>query len=193
MPHEPNWEEYYDATSSRPLHFLYEHLQPLLIPPGRALEIGCGVGTGAIWLAEQGYSLLAVDQEKGAIDRLISRKPDYADIEFQMIDIQSLPIDEESFDLIVAQFSLFFIPEGEFEPVWEKIVKGLVCQGIFMGTFLGPRDSWAGQYIHHDYADVMRLMRDFDVVYHQEDERDGTTSLGDSKHWHVHHVIARRI
>ncbi|MBN1515861.1 methyltransferase domain-containing protein [Candidatus Sumerlaeota bacterium] len=42
-----------------------EHLIDIVarhpIPPGRALEIGCGTGTNAIWLATQGFRVTALD------------------------------------------------------------------------------------------------------------------------------------
>lgn len=37
------------------------------IKPGRALEIGCGTGTNALWLAEQGFDVLGVDVSPDAI------------------------------------------------------------------------------------------------------------------------------
>jgi 2-polyprenyl-3-methyl-5-hydroxy-6-metoxy-1,4-benzoquinol methylase len=32
------------------------------LPPGRALDLACGNGRNAIWLAEQGWDVTAVDQ-----------------------------------------------------------------------------------------------------------------------------------
>jgi SAM-dependent methyltransferase len=39
------------------------------LPPGRALELGCGEGADAIWLAEQGWQVTAVDISPTAIAR----------------------------------------------------------------------------------------------------------------------------
>ena len=46
---------------------LVEQLQGL--SPGRALEIGCGTGGNAIWLAEQGWTVTGVDYSDVAIGR----------------------------------------------------------------------------------------------------------------------------
>src|SRR5206468_8930829 len=37
------------------------------IPRGRAVELGCGTGTNAIWLAQQGFDVTAVDISPTAI------------------------------------------------------------------------------------------------------------------------------
>lgn len=39
------------------------------LAPGRALELGCGEGGDAIWLAAQGWDVLAVDLSQVALDR----------------------------------------------------------------------------------------------------------------------------
>ena len=40
---------------------------------GRALEIGCGTGTNAIWLARQGFDVLGLDLSARAIERARSK------------------------------------------------------------------------------------------------------------------------
>ncbi len=39
------------------------------LTPGRALDIGCGTGSNAIWLAKQGWQVTAVDHSEVAIDK----------------------------------------------------------------------------------------------------------------------------
>jgi SAM-dependent methyltransferase len=43
------------------------------IPTGRALEVGCGTGANAIWLAEHGFSVTANDVSPTAISRARER------------------------------------------------------------------------------------------------------------------------
>jgi len=40
-----------------------------VVTPGRTLEIGCGTGTNALWLAAQGFDVLGVDVSPLAIDQ----------------------------------------------------------------------------------------------------------------------------
>jgi len=39
------------------------------LTPGRALELGCGMGANAIWLAERGWQVTAVDFSNAAIEK----------------------------------------------------------------------------------------------------------------------------
>ncbi len=39
------------------------------LPPGTALDVGCGEGADAIWLARQGWQVTAVDPSRVALDR----------------------------------------------------------------------------------------------------------------------------
>lgn len=65
------WEERYRdrprVWSGRPNAALVRHAGPL--PPGRALELGCGEGADAIWLASAGWQVEAVDVSPTAIGR----------------------------------------------------------------------------------------------------------------------------
>ncbi|MFN3002230.1 FAD-dependent oxidoreductase [Mycolicibacterium wolinskyi] len=76
------------------------------LTPGRALDLGCGEGGDAVWLAEQGWHVTATDvsdtalgraaaeaKARGVADRITFERHDFA---------ESLP--EGRFDLVSAQF-----------------------------------------------------------------------------------------
>ncbi len=48
---------------------LQAHVDGGLLSPGRLLEIGCGTGTNAVWLAERGFDVAAVDLAPLAVER----------------------------------------------------------------------------------------------------------------------------
>ncbi|MFE9654285.1 class I SAM-dependent methyltransferase [Micromonospora sp. NPDC006431] len=66
------WDELYQQRervwSGRVNAVLAEVVEPL--PPGTALDLGCGEGGDAIWLAGQGWQVSAVDISTTALDRL---------------------------------------------------------------------------------------------------------------------------
>ncbi|WP_407560376.1 class I SAM-dependent methyltransferase [Streptomyces sp. 184] len=68
---EAYWEDRYRARdavwSGRPNPQLVAELADL--PPGTALEAGCGEGADAIWLAERGWRVTAVDISATALHR----------------------------------------------------------------------------------------------------------------------------
>ncbi|MEV6317947.1 methyltransferase domain-containing protein [Streptomyces sp. NPDC051776] len=76
------------------------------LPPGRALDLGCGEGADAIWLAQQGWRVTATDISRVALDRAAAHASDegVADrIAWQRADLaEAFP--EGSFDLVSAHF-----------------------------------------------------------------------------------------
>ena len=76
------------------------------LPPGRALDLGCGEGADAVWLAERGWNVVAVDISETALGARL-RKPrgrGVGDrIEFVQLDLSD-GFPDGTFDLISAQF-----------------------------------------------------------------------------------------
>ena len=75
------------------------------LTPGRALDIGCGEGANAVWLAEQGWQVTAVDYADSAIRRGRGLADERGvEVEFVVADAASYRPDGP-FDLI----TLFYI------------------------------------------------------------------------------------
>ncbi|MEO1063064.1 MAG: class I SAM-dependent methyltransferase [Actinomycetota bacterium] len=67
-----DWDERYRSGrqwSVEPNRFLVEQLVDRPLPAGRALDLGCGEGRNALWLAEQGWEVTGVDLSSVAIER----------------------------------------------------------------------------------------------------------------------------
>jgi SAM-dependent methyltransferase len=56
--------------------------------PARALDVGCGTGTHAVWLASQGFDVVGVDIAPRAIERARDRAGTAGDVEckFEVLD-----------------------------------------------------------------------------------------------------------
>lgn len=102
------WEDRYRSTervwSGRVNPRLAEVAADL--PPGRALDLGCGEGADALWLAERGWRVVAVDVSATALRRATeaaSARNMLAHIDFQRHDLnETFP--QGRFDLISAQY-----------------------------------------------------------------------------------------
>ncbi|MCA1839374.1 MAG: class I SAM-dependent methyltransferase [Actinomycetota bacterium] len=188
------WTKYFAATDNQPVHPMFHFLDPLMPHSGRAIDLGCGAGRGSVWLLEHGLQTIAVDISQEALDHLEAKLPPDADIQlirssFQDLDLAALG----PFDVIVAAFTLFFLPPDDYPKFWRSLVQTLKPAGLFAGQFLGVNDSWSDQGLTiHDRAAVEELLQPFEVLLLEEEEKDGPTALGDIKHWHAFHVIARK-
>ena len=77
MPH-PDWNESYAAgdipwDSGEPDNHLVEFIRSGAVAPGRALDVGCGTGTNALWLAGQGFKVLGIDVSSLAIEKACTK------------------------------------------------------------------------------------------------------------------------
>ena len=80
------------------------------MPPGRALEIGCGTGGNALWLAKQGWQVTALDFSTVAVDKARkSAASNGVDVGFVVGDASTYQ-PEGQFDLI-ATFYIQLFPE----------------------------------------------------------------------------------
>ncbi|MBP2704538.1 class I SAM-dependent methyltransferase [Microbispora sp. RL4-1S] len=105
-------EEFWDARyaqsdriwSGNPNMILVREVSGLT--PGRALDLGCGEGADAIWLAGRGWRVTAVDISAVALERAAreARTAGVADlVDWQRLDLgTSFP--DGVFDLVSAQF-----------------------------------------------------------------------------------------
>lgn len=106
-PEQLEWDEFYAATdriwSGRPNGALVTETADL--PPGRALDVGCGEGADALWLASRGWQVTALDVSQVALDRAAAAARE-AGLEVQWVHAglleAQLPVG--CFDLVSAQY-----------------------------------------------------------------------------------------
>jgi len=115
------------------------------LPRGRALEIGCGTGTNAIWLAQQGYDVLGVDIAPRAIERAQAKVPAGLRCRFAVVDILAAA-PEGRFDLVFDRgcFHVFDEP-GQRAAFAVRVASVLEPGGVWLSligsTEGAPRES----------------------------------------------------
>jgi SAM-dependent methyltransferase len=94
------WDEHYrtdqtpwDRGQVEPQ--LIEAVDAGVLPMGRILELGCGTGTDARYLAERGYEVVAVDVSPTAIERARSRG---GAVRYEVHDVLAGPVPGGPFD-----------------------------------------------------------------------------------------------
>ena len=75
------------------------------LPAGRVLDVGCGEGADAIWLAEQGWQVTALDVSQVALDRAAAQAADRGvAITWLHAGLVEAQLAADSFDLVTAQY-----------------------------------------------------------------------------------------
>ena len=106
MTDVPRWEEMYQAgtppwDTGRVSSELIRVVQAAKIGPCRAIELGCGTGTNAVWLAQQGFDMTGVDLVPQAVDRATKRATEAGvRVRFVAADLLKLPDLGEPFEFL---------------------------------------------------------------------------------------------
>ncbi len=105
------WDDRYGSAptiwSGRPNPHLVDQVTGLA--PGAALDVGCGEGADAIWLARSGWQVTGIDISQVALDRAAgvaaAAGADVAGrISWQQVDLLGWTPPDQQFDLVSAQF-----------------------------------------------------------------------------------------
>jgi SAM-dependent methyltransferase len=119
------------------------------LTPGTVLELGCGEGGDAIWLAEQGWQVTAVDVSGTALGRAAAQAAAVGvdeRISFDQHDL-SATFPEGEFDLVSAQFlhSPVELPRGE---ILRRAAGAVALGGSLLVVGHAEPPPWARH--HHD-------------------------------------------
>jgi len=116
------------------------------------LELGCG--NGQFWESRVtkipvSSTLILSDLSDGMVDIVYGKYSSNDNVNVKMIDIQNIPFPEESFDIVIANFMLYHVPDltkGLSE------VKRVLKSG---GTFYAATNSSKGmrEYLHNAFKD----------------------------------------
>lgn len=128
------------------------------LPPGQALDVGCGEGADALWLARHGWQVTAVDISTTALQRAAAAAVDSEGrVAWTRADLTITPPPADAFDLVSVQyFPLSLQPD-------HAALRGLLNAVVPGGTLL---------FASHDLADLSpRPEQGFDPGdYYQPDD-----------------------
>jgi SAM-dependent methyltransferase len=127
-----------------------EHLVELVeggaLPTGRALEVGCGTGTNALWLAERGYDVVAVDVAPLAIERARAKAGGAARCRFEVLDFLAAdPPDTPGapFDLVFDRGCFHVFDAAEVRARFARRVAAALAPGGAWLSVIGSTEGAA--------------------------------------------------
>lgn len=134
------------------------------LSPGRALDLACGAGRNAVWLAEQGWRVTAVDFSDTALANAhgLAAERD-VEVEWVQADLRAYVPPEQAFDLVVVLY--LQLPAGERRLVLGRAAAAVAPGGTMLvvghhldnlnGGWGGPKDP-AVLFTHEEVAAELR-------------------------------------
>lgn len=169
----PDWDQRYrngEHTIKEPSPLLRTVIANL--KPGRALDIACGVGRHAIFLAEHGWHVTAVDSSRVGIEILQRRAREAGvAIEARVADLESgeFYIEPGTYDLVCV---FYYLQRDLFSPIRAGVKRGgTVVAAIHLND--GKEDAKpANPAFLLEPGELKQLFADWEITYYREGESD---------------------
>lgn len=127
------WNERYSERdlvwSEKPNQFLVSEVEGLA--SGRALDLGCGEGRNAVWLAEMGWTVTAVDFSEIGIEkgRAIAAARGVA-VDWVVADLTEFEPEAGSFDLVIDFY--IHLPSDQRRGLTRKAADAVAPGGVVL-------------------------------------------------------------
>ena len=117
-----------------------------VLDPGRALDVGCGEGADAIWLAQQGWTVTAIDVSDVAVSRAraAAERVGVA-VEWVCGDVLRTPFPARSFDVVSLQYPA--LPKAAGEDALRSLLDTVRPGGLLLAVY---------HDLDHDHREHMR-------------------------------------
>lgn len=143
--------------SGKPNRRLVEQVTGLA--PGTALDVGCGEGADAVWLAQHGWRTTGIDVSRVALDRAAGHAADAGvEVEWRQVDVVAGEALPASYDLVTAHF--FHPPVDRRGDIVRRLGEAVEPGGTLLYVGHDPSDAEA---LHRDPA-LTRLMPTLEEV-----------------------------
>ena len=128
-----DWDRRYASTelprSAEPNRFLVAEVGGL--PPGRALDLGCGEGLNAIWLADRGWRVTGVDFSQVGLDKALrSAAARGVEVDWVRADLLDYGPAEAAYDLVAVLY--LQLPAAQRREVLRKAGVALAPGGTLL-------------------------------------------------------------
>jgi cyclopropane fatty-acyl-phospholipid synthase-like methyltransferase len=157
----PRFGEWGDRVEGDPSRRFIANLQARLPDGAHVLDLGCGNGTKAGWLAGR-LRVLGVDISEEQLRLARAAAPTAS---FEHADFTALDFAAESFDAVTALFSIVHAPRDEHPELFRRIRSWLKPGGLFLTSLShvgGPdrTEEWLGveMFFSGFDADTNRLL-----------------------------------
>ena len=168
-------------ATERPNRFLVEIVEPLA--PGRALDLACGAGRNAVWLAERGWRVVGVDFSEVALAaarRLASERGVHVDLVHA--DLLEYEPPAGAFDLVALLY--LHVPAHERRVVLDRAAAAVAPGGRLLVVghdAANPREGYGGPKdprVLYTAEDVVRDLEGLEIERAERVRRPVETDEG---------------
>jgi ubiquinone/menaquinone biosynthesis C-methylase UbiE len=112
----------------------------------KILDLGCGTGRHAIFLAQNGFYVQADDLSPTGIEiaRKKAKSLKISNIRFKQHDMKAIPFSDSSFDAVICTWTIYHATQKEIMRIAAEIHRVLKPNGILVTDFLSNKDSTYG-------------------------------------------------
>jgi SAM-dependent methyltransferase len=127
------WDQRYAAAelvwTAEPNRFLVDEVDGMA--PGRALDLGCGEGRNAIWLASRGWDVVGVDFSRVGLDKARQlAEQRHVDVEWILADVTTYQPTAAAFDLVAILY--LQLSAAPLAAALARAVSGLASGGTLL-------------------------------------------------------------
>lgn len=187
------WQTYYDRhQNSPPRQETARALSYLNMTVTVAVDLGFGNGHDTAYLAEHGCQVIAVDPTEEA--QVIGQQRVLRSPNVRLVKQGAEAFEFPKADLILAHFSLFFMPKERFSMLWRSMLESLTLGGILSCHLMGLRDDWvkSGHCWGVGGSELAELLQPWHLIEKNETDELGGTAAGPKKHWHVYQLMLQK-
>ena len=184
----PDWDQRYrsgEHTTKEPAPLLSTAIQGL--KPGRALDIACGVGRHAIFLAARGWNVTAVDASRAGIEILQQRAREAGvAVKARVADLEQheFEIEPDTYDLICI---FYYLQRDLFSSIRAGAKPGgTVVAAIHLNDGKADAKPHDPAYLL-EAGELKKLFADWKITYY----REGNSDQGGHHHDNAY-LIARK-
>jgi len=171
---QQRWDQRYQqqSVSEKSSAYILRNHQYLLTGHGDALDLACGLGANAIFLAKNGYQVTAIDFSDAALDKLSSyaREQSLA-VTTRQIDLSSCLLGDDCYDVIVVSY---YLQRDLFPVIFNSLKSGGL---LFYQTYSGKCINGCGPEnpaFRLQQGELLSLCAGHSILYYREDSENCT-------------------
>lgn len=190
-----NKKSYIQASINRkPINILVELLEKIEKTKERnALDLGCGAGIEAKYLAQKGFLVDAVDSSKESISQTKKTCKNFP-VNVVERNIFEYEIKPKKYSIIVFWNVLPFLEKTKSLELIKRIEAGIITNGYLVFSFYGPKDDWVRNRKISPWKieEFKKILTEMNIIKISEIKETAPLFSGEIKFWHKIHGIAQK-